>query len=187
MKKRLGFSLVEVIVAISIVLILSSVGLVSNTKRSESNAKIMVEEQLPIFFETVFQKSNESGKRYKIHCELSERVLEIREIETEVLLDKLELPETLNYVFFNSKKELVSEIDRNTTNTGNISKGFSIYIFDRKGLAIDKFSLSNTTEFIKYAKLSEKKPTKDMYLINFAYGRELSEDEEELIDYNNWE
>lgn len=185
--KKFAFSLLELIIAVAVITVLSGVVVFAYSERIEKNALIEMQNQIPTFFETICQKSFETGERYKLHCDLEGKQLEVADIDSGEVLEEFDLSEVLNYVFINSSNELSSEVDRNTTTTGNISKGFSIYIFDDSGEALYKIALSNSTEFVQYISINPKEPIKTMYLTDFTYGRELTEDEEELIDYDNWQ
>lgn len=59
--KNKGFTLIEMMVVIAIVMILTSVVVPSISKKMESNAVLKVKSELPVFFENLIDKSFQEG------------------------------------------------------------------------------------------------------------------------------
>lgn len=93
MKK--GFTLIELMIAICIITVLASVGVVSIKNRSEKNALIKMKNEIPTYLSNQMNKAYDFGEKYIVKYNESQNRLETYFGNT--LIEKLDLENSLNY------------------------------------------------------------------------------------------
>lgn len=159
MKKR-GFTLVEVLVYISILVILFSIvtGSIKNKKQQQDFA--IQKRNISQFIRKIQKYSQENKKEYILDFRISEnKVYFIDENSGEKeIIDKMEISPNLSYMTNNSEKN--KDFIRKTTLDGNFEKGFSIFLLNKEGNKIFYRISTNTITAIKYPIISIYKAKK---------------------------
>lgn len=139
---RRGFTYVEVIMTISIVVILSLGGYIKYERFKESiqlrEAKLKIEE----IYSRYIIKSLDTKEKYEIILDLKNENIEVFLSKLNVRLENIELPKKLKYATIYDEVQL-SKIKSMTTLDGNLSNSFTVYIFDYDGLAKYRIAFYN--------------------------------------------
>ncbi|TDT68031.1 prepilin-type N-terminal cleavage/methylation domain-containing protein [Hypnocyclicus thermotrophus] len=182
-----GFTIIELLIAISIITILSTIGYATVSKQMETNAILKMRNQIPTFIKGISELSYETGEKYDISIDFNNYIITAKKNGSTTIYRKLNLEKNLQYCFIDNNNKIQNTLSRNTTSTGNINIGFSIYIFNKKNKAKSKISFVSTTKVVKFLVINRYTPKKDMYLNNFTQNRVITGSELELKDSNNWE
>lgn len=182
-----GFSVVEMLIAVAIITLLSTLGYTSVSKQMETNAILKMRNQIPTFIKGISELSYETGEKYDITIDFNNYIITAKKTGSSNIYRKLNLEKALQYCFIDSNNKIQNTISRNTTSTGNINKGFTIYIFNKKNKAKSKISFVSTTKVVKFLVINRYIPKTDMYINDFTQDREITGTELELKDSNNWE
>ena len=128
-EKSRGTALAEVFILIALVAIISSLIFI---KYRNINEQQDMERAVNIFETTVHKytaKSMISKKSYDIYFDYNNKSVTVKERLKDKILEKKNLPENLLYAtpYDNQTRK---DIDFHTTENGNLSKSFSVYIFN---------------------------------------------------------
>ncbi len=126
MKKR-GFTLLELLIVITIIGILVGYGGMSIRRQARTRAMLRVKNEIGDFFRVAAKRSLENGKRYSIDFKLQDKIIEISRNGT--ITDTLELPKILEYGIKNTAGNYPPVFSTEFTTKGNISgNNFTLYV-----------------------------------------------------------
>lgn len=151
MKKTRGFYLIEVVLAISLVLLMINVGSTHFNNLQEEVELKKAKTQISEIFSTYASKAKNYKKKYKLEFDYLEKTICISN-KASSTKKTFYLPENLSYLSIfegNSQTNFLAFLTEN----GNITPSFSIYIFDSHNIARYRISLYGF-DFIKYMKIN---------------------------------
>jgi prepilin-type N-terminal cleavage/methylation domain-containing protein len=126
MKKR-GFTLLELLIVITIMGILVGYGGMSIRKQARARAMLRVRNEIGDFFRVAAKRSLETGKRYSVTFKLEEKIIEIE--RNGHITDTLKLPRILEYGIKDTSGTYPSEFSTELSTKGNISgNNFTLYV-----------------------------------------------------------
>ena len=128
MKRKKGIISLEIIVSLFIISILISLTYI---KFQNINEKKDIERAVGIFQTLIYKYSNKSlllKKTYNIEINHKQKIINVKDIQNKVV-EEIKLPEKLKYMT-PYDKVIVKQMEFNTTISGNLSKSFSVYIFN---------------------------------------------------------
>lgn len=152
-----GFTLIECIIYISIVLILFSFTIGNINKNREKQIFLNEKRNISQFIRKVQQYSQYNKKEYIIDFQISEYKVHFSE-ENKEIIDTLLISNNISYMTNNKNKN--ENFQRKTTNEGNFEKGFSIFLLNKKGDKIFYKISTNTINSLKYPIISIYKAKK---------------------------
>ena len=125
MKKRgnSGFTLIEVLLYMSIVMILFSIVSISLQKQKEKQEFAIQKRNISQFVRKIQQYSQHNKKEYILDFQISKKIVFFRE-NTKDIIDKMVISDQISYMTNNTKKN--DDFVRSTTSEGNFERGFSI-------------------------------------------------------------
>jgi prepilin-type N-terminal cleavage/methylation domain-containing protein len=151
--KKRGFTLLELMMVVAIIGVLVGTAMIAANKRHEKNEFMRMKTQIPEFFRAIAEKSFEEGKGYDIQISLPSKI-EVYDTSTSPagILDTLKLSEILVY------EKSTSDSAFNTTEKGNLNKGFTIYIFNKDEEPLYRIAMYTTRPFVDYLQVNTYKP-----------------------------
>lgn len=166
--KKRAFTLFELILTLSILLIIFKISFISLENFKNRNALNTLENKLPDFFYTAADLSYRQNTKFDIDIDFDSKLIFVK--KDDIILMKFKLPSDFDYEDSYGNKL----IRRNTTETGNINMSFSIYSFDKHGSAVFKETFLNNKKFIRYLVINKYIPKEN-----------ISKGEHKI--YKNWE
>lgn len=157
MKK--GFSLIEFIIVTAIIVVLTAFVIPKHTPDVKNQNR-----DISSFFNTIAIRSLEEGNKYNIICDFNKKLLQIK--KSGKIINELKLLKNFDYEDSKGRKEIV----RDSTETGNFSKSFTIYTFYR-GFAKSKLTVTTTTKYIGYIIIRNYVPAVDLPYGKHIYSR----------------
>lgn len=197
--KNKGFSLVEMIIAVALIVLLASTGYVSFSKRAEKNALIKMKTQIHIFIENTAQRSLEEGVSYTLNFNFSSNTITSSsgdELDLETILyygymDGSDLDDSLTLVS-NTRGDFGSDYDSSDDSVDSgTPTSYNIYIFNSDGDVEFRIEMENNLP-TNYLHVQSYEPNTDMNVdeiedkINNA-PTTLSSPDNELLTDSNWD
>lgn len=161
MKKKSGFTLLELLIVCSMVIILSGILFLPINERMAKNAAIEAKSKIEVTLNNISNKSFNDGNVYYVKMDFENKNILI--YKNEKILEKIELPKNLEYEDINGKKI----INRNTTPNGNMSKSFSVYITDKKKKYVFYRITADTTSIMRTLFVRKYRPTDKINSFNY--------------------
>lgn len=147
--KRVGFSLIGVLVGITIILIVSNIGYIyfrnARERQEIKTAKVKICQTIQTYSSLAFKNQ----KEYYLIFDYNTKNIIIKNRETNI---KINLPKRLEYVSIFDKKA-ISGRNAKITKNGNITPSFSIYIFGYDHIARYRISFFGF-DIIKYMRIN---------------------------------
>ncbi len=161
MKRKNGFTILELIVVCSVILVLSSFAYLPISDRLEKNALMEAKAKIKITLDNLSVKSNSYGSTYDVKLDFENKKIIISKDGN--IIEDIELPKQLEYEDVNGKKI----INRRTTPNGNMSKSFSVYITTKnKKSGYYKITI-DTTSPTRMVFIRGYKPTEEITAYNY--------------------
>lgn len=133
MEKNKGYSLIETVIVVAIILIFSGTGIIKYRNLKENRALLEAKVKIEDIYGRYAEASFDSGELYKIEIDYRKKQIQIKNNKEEII-EKHKLPEDIRYATpYNGQKE--DFVRTTTTRNGNLSDSFTIYLFDYGGLA----------------------------------------------------
>jgi hypothetical protein len=161
MNKKSGFTLLEILIVCSMVIVLSSYAYLPINDRMNKTALMEAKSKIEVTLNNISNKSFNYGNIYDIKMDFENKNIIIS--KDEIVLEIIKLPKNLEYEDINGKKI----INRKTTSKGNMSKSFSIYITDKKKRDIFYRITVDTTSIMQIIFIRKYKPTDKITAYNY--------------------
>ena len=164
MKKRegnRGFTLIEVLVYMSVVAILFTIVSVNMQNQKMKQDFAVEKRNISMFVRKIQQYAQQNRKEYILDFQISKKtVFFMEEVNGKKdIIDKMTISGNISYMTNNTDRN--ADFIRRTTNEGNFERGFSIYLLNKKGNKIYYRISTNTINAAKYPIISiyrAKKP-----------------------------
>ena len=182
-----GFTLIEVLLYISIMAILFMVVSVNLQKQRQNQEFAIQKRNISQFIRKIQQYAQYNRKDYVLDFKISEKIAYFLDEKNgqKDIIDKMEISNSLSYMTNNSNKN--ADFRRRTTNEGNFEKGFSVYLLDKKGEKIYYRISTNTINAAKYPIISIYRAKKPINLSDDYSKANLWEEEIQMKNGGNFE
>ncbi len=154
MKK--GFTLLELIIVVTIMTILSGSTFISIKKsRSIKDLKILKEE-INVFVDNIALNADERDERLDISFDFDKKLISVKKNGN--IIDELILPNSFEYEDSFGKKL----VERQFTPKGNMNTSFSMYAFDTNNKAVFKHTFVTNRKYIDTLIINNYLPKKKL-------------------------
>ncbi len=140
MKKK-GFTLLEVMIVVGILLVAFGVGSLSLSKYNESRNSKVINNELKIKFEMIAAEAFNSKSRIQFVPDYDNNLILFKKEGT--IIEKMELPK--GYVYSNNATNSAIYF----TETGNVSPMFSFFVKTKEGDNVLKLTFSSVDKFVR--------------------------------------
>ena len=149
-----GFTLIEVLVYMSIVAILFTIISVNMQNQKMKQDFAVEKRNISMFVRKIQQYAQQNRKEYILDFQISKKtVFFMEEVNGKKdIIDKMTISGNISYMTNNTDRN--ADFIRRTTNEGNFERGFSIYLLNKKG---NKIYYRISTNTIKCVKISNNK------------------------------
>lgn len=139
--KKNGYTLFEMIIVVSIMLIISGVASASISKYNEGRVNKILNNELKMKFYMIAEQAFNSRIKIQFVPDYDDNLILFKKEGT--IIEKVELPKGYNY----SNNASTSAIY--FTETGNVSPMFSFFVKDKDGSNVLKLTFSSVDKFVK--------------------------------------
>lgn len=150
--KQQGFTMLELITVICIMTIVTSFSFPSFIKTREEQAYKVLQEDLSYFMNGLADFSATKHEILEIEFDLNSKLIFAK--KDGMIFKRFKLPKNFEYEDINGDKL----IKRNTTDTGNINSGFSLYVFNKNNEAVFRKTFINNRKYVQYLDMNKYEP-----------------------------